>query len=304
MEQITDKNYYERTDFLSYHSIKDFLKCEYLYAERKAGKVARIERDYFLYGNAFDSYLTGEFSSKFIVGKDPKKTAEQLLAAKEKAEESRRKYEGRTDKRSQDALAKAIRMLEEIEAREMEVGDQDGKEAISETIFGHITASVEALNRQALMDRFPRSKETDQQIIVTEIAGKKAKGKLDYFHKGNAIIADYKTTAQMSKFNPRMYAGQLAWYRMLAKAAFDISCTCYLIVVDKDVNIKHAYFYEFSDDTLDAVEPELLAAVEQIKEAEDVDIFEPTSFRDMNECFNCDHYGACPFTIQKDPVIV
>lgn len=304
MEPINDKNYFEHTELLSYHSIRDFTKCEFLYAERKAGKVARIDRSYFVFGNAFDSYLTGDFSQKFIVGKDPKKTREQLVNARAKAEESRRKYEGRTDKRSQEALGKAIRMIEEIEAREMEIDDHSDKEAITDTVFGHIEASVKAMERQTLMERFPRSAETNQQIIVTEIAGKKVKGKLDYFHKGNKIIVDYKTTAQMAKFNPMMYAGQLAWYRMLAKAAFDISCDCYLAVVDKDANIKHAYFYQFADETLDAVEPELLAAVERIKEAEEVGIFEPTAFRDIRECFSCDHYGNCPFVIQKDPEII
>lgn len=300
MKPITQQDYYQRKEFLSYHDIRNFLRCEFLYQEDKAGKVARINRDYFLYGHAFDSLLTGEFSQKFIVGKDPKKSLEQLRVARAKAEESRQKYEGRTDKRSQEALAKCIRMIEETQAREMELGDHVDKESVTDTIYGHIDQSVKSLERQALMENFPRSKETNQVIITTKIAGKDVKGMLDYFHKGNKVIADYKTTAQMKTFNPMEYVGQLTWYRMLVRAKFKIECDCYLIVVDKDTYTKHTYFYKFLPETMDAREGELLAAVERIKEAEDLGIYQPAAFESLRGCFTCDHYQNCPFTIQRE----
>ena len=66
---LTQKNYYTDKEYISYHDILDFLKCEYLFHKRREGEAKRIERDYFTYGNAFDSMLTGDFQKDFVVGK-------------------------------------------------------------------------------------------------------------------------------------------------------------------------------------------------------------------------------------------
>jgi hypothetical protein len=304
MEPITRENYFRRKQYLSYHDIRNFLKCEYLYSEDKSGKVARIPRDYFLYGSAFDSLLTGEFTDRFIIGKDPKKGIEQIRKYRLKAEESKAKYEGKTDKRSQEYLGKALRMIEELQVKENELLESGDKEAITETLYAHLESSIKEMERQTLMERFPRTPETNQVIITTQISGKEVKSMLDYLHKGNKIIVDYKTTASMKNFNPRMYRDQLAWYRMVVREKFGIECECYLAVVDKDTYSKHAYFYQFAPETLDEAEPELLAAVERIKEAEELGIYEPAAFENIRGCFECDHYSNCPFTIQSEPEIV
>jgi len=300
MEKITPKNYFQHKEFLSYHDIKNFQKCEFLYSEDKAGKVERVDRSYFLYGHAFDSLLTGDFSHNFVVGRDPKKSLEQLRTARLKAEESRKKYEGRTDKRSQEALAKSIVAIQESEAKEMALEDQTDKEAITDTVYAHVEASVQALDRQTLMSAFPRSAATNQQIITTKIAGKAVKGMLDYFHRENSIIADYKTTAQMKTFDPATYIGQLTWYRMLVREKFGIDCDCYLIVVDKETYTKHAKFVQISKETMDDHEQILLDAVERIKSAEAIGLYEPAAFENIHGCFNCDHYGNCPHTVQTE----
>lgn len=302
MIKIDPKDYFDKSNkkYLSYHDIKHFQKCQFLYAEDKAGRKERVERDYFKLGHAFDSMLTGDFSQMFVVGKDPKKTLEQIRNARAKAEEGRKKYEGKTDKRSQLALAKCIMQIEELQAKSMELETDSDKEAITDTVYGHVSSMVKALDRQKLMELFPRDKKTNQHVIVTEIAGKKVKGMLDYFAKEKSIIVDYKTTAQMRTFDPAIYIGQLTWYRMLARYAYGIDCDCYLVVVDKDTYSKHSKFVMISKATMDNYENILLSAVEDIKTAEDLGIYYPAAWTNMHECYNCDHYNNCPHSVQTE----
>jgi hypothetical protein len=302
--KITRENYFQVKTHISYHDILNFQRCEFLYAQDREGKVKRVERDYFLYGSAFDAMITGEFPRRFVVGKDPKKGMEKLANERAKAETAAEKYREAKDKRGQAMLEKASKMIEEIRARENELAEDLGKESVSDTVAAHIEGSLAALKRQTLMDRFPRTNKTDQIIVTTKLQGTDVKGMLDYFHQENHIIADYKTTASMKNFNPRQYTGQMAWYRMLVRETYGIECDCYLIVADKETYVKHAYFYQFVPETLDEMEPELLATLDRMIGSIEAGIFEPSAFQGIRNCFTCDHYAECPFTIQSEPELV
>lgn len=302
---VTEENYYIEREHLSFHSIKNFLKCEYLYAEDMAGKFKQLPRDYFLFGSAFDSLLTGDFPRFFVVGKDPKKQLEAIKKSKEKATAVREKYsevikQKPDDKKANEYIGKAVKMIEELENQENELAGDLDKESVSDTIFNHVTDAKSALERQTLMEHFPLSPETNQPILITEVEGRKVKAKLDYLHLGNKRLVDWKTTATMKNFSPMDYADQLAWYRMLVRIIYGIEVDCYLGVVDKDTHVKHAYFYQFTPETLDAREDALLAAVRKIKDTEEIGLYEPAALTDIKTCFSCDHYAKCPFTVQKE----
>ena len=297
--KITAKNYYEDATRITYHMLLDFLKCEYLFAERLAGKVKRVEKDYFVYGQAFDSFLTGEFQDNFAVGKklDAKDALEKIEEQKARSLELIEKHSEKDNAKSQEIAQNHREKLKEYIIKVEEIKALEGKTMISEVLARHIEDSAKEFDRQELIAEFLRTKDANQVILTGTVKGLKVKGRLDWFKPGKGIV-DYKTTAAMLRFEPSSYAGQLAWYQYLNYLKTKVWEPCYLFVIDKDTDNKHSSFWKFRQETLDTKRAELLELVDRVKEAIESGMYSPQ--RDIRICFTCQHYNECPFTIQKD----
>lgn len=300
MSKVTASNYYQDTAHISYHMLLDFQKCEYLFSERLAGKVPRIQKDYFVYGQAFDSYLTGDFEENFNIGKkiDPAEALVKLEEQRTRSLEMIEKHAGKDSAKSQEIVSNHREKILEIAERMKEVKSLEGKESISETIYRHVLESADEFGRQELIKEFLRTKDANQVILTGTIKGLKVKGKLDWYKPKKGIV-DYKTTASITRFNPFDYTGQMAWYQYLVFLKSKTWEPCYLFVVDKDVDNKHSGFWKFKQETLDAKREDLLSLVDQVKEAIESGMYTPAAQSNIQTCFTCPHYNTCPFTIQK-----
>lgn len=175
---------------------------------------------------------------------------------------------------------------------------EEGKERVTDTVLKHIQDCKTEVYRHPLIGTFERNKGNSQVIITTEIAGIKVRGMLDVFDKERKIIVDDKTTASIAKFNPMMYAEQLAWYQMLVERRHGITADCFIVVVDKDTYTKHARFYKFSQSTLDAQKEFLIETLKKLNETRALGLYEPTD--SFEKCLTCPFFNQCPYTIQKE----
>ncbi len=298
---LTQKNYYTNREYISYHDILDFLKCEYLFHKKREGEVKRIERDYFVYGNAFDSMLTGDFQREFAVGKNVnvEERKEKLRKDKLKYTELIEKYKGKDNEKSKAIVAGNTQKLAEAIEEEKALADIEGKTIVSDSIFKHIESSVAEFARQPIIEKFERDAKRSQVILTGKYNGMKIKGKLDWFDE-NIGIVDYKTTASMVRFDPYQYAGQLAWYQNLARLKFKKTLPCYIFVVDKDTESKHSGFWKYKQGTLDAKMEEFPKILEDMKMAMELKMYTPRAHTRIEECWTCDHYNECPFTVQDN----
>ena len=164
---LTQKNYYTDKEYISYHDILDFLKCEYLFHKRREGEAKRIERDYFTYGNAFDSMLTGDFQKDFVVGKsvNVEERKEKLGKDKLRYAELIEKYKGKENEKAKDIVAGNMQKLAEAIAEEKYLEYLEGKTIISDSIFKHIEKSVAEFSRQPIIGKFTRDAKRSQVIL-------------------------------------------------------------------------------------------------------------------------------------------
>ena len=304
---ITEKNYYQDTKYLSHSHILAFQKCPFYFAEKYVNdNVVEIERDYFIYGSAVDVLLTEpeKFESRFLPVdrkidiskfKETKKDLKKLNKEITEKQINKKPYKGLQDK--QEKLELAIKNMEQAE----------DKDQITSTFYKNILESVKELERQKLYKMF-KVEDMSQEIITIEACGSfcKKKGKLDYWNKEKKILADIKTTANIQKFNPRMYCQQLAYYRELASLKYGMKeeeIDCFLLVVSKEA-IKHSMMYHISDDLLDTAKIEYEKTIVEMEKCKKTGFYMPC-IKDNPEarqtiCFNCEHYSACPFSQQRE----
>lgn len=178
----------------------------------------------------------------------------------------------------------------------------EGVKFVTPTFINKIRESVQEMNRQPLFEKLNTGE--DQVILTGVMEGIKCKGMFDKIHVGDHVvrITDWKTTANILKFGPEIYTGQLSFYSMLAELKYPgRKYECYLSVADKSDYNKHAAFYLLSQDNMYQGRQALKETMLLIKEAEKVGIFDPTTNKE--ECWTCDHYNDCPYSKQNKFII-
>ena len=91
----TVEEYFKDYKYVTNSHLRDFEFCKYLYQQKREGNVERLEKDYFIYGSAVDSILSGEnVEEKIMVGTAPKGTVEELRQAIEIVEKEIAEREG------------------------------------------------------------------------------------------------------------------------------------------------------------------------------------------------------------------
>lgn len=260
---------YKDTSRVSPSSLRSFNDCPYYYwAKRVAGFWRDEPKDYFDVGSGADSLI--------IEGIDHYLKHFEVV-------------DRRTEKLRLDAEERSVTLL---------TPKQD-------EIIRHM---YKELNRQPLFDRFKAEgwekqvwKETD---LIDEFDNSKLHvvSKLDYLHKKAGIIADLKTTANLSTFNPSSYALQMGFYHDMELLIDKIDCQVFIIAVDKTDNTR-SRIYMFSPDTITQGKIQMRMAIERLKACREEDAWLKQDLDD-DKPHECPTYDTCPYAIQKRIFIV
>jgi len=130
---------------------------------------------------------------------------------------------------------------------------------LTDGMYNTVEGMASRINSQPIMEKL--FGKCDTQTILTT---KTRKAKLDYFyaHGPTGIIADLKSTADISKLKYSVrdfgYYLQMAYYRSLAKLTYPKvkNWRCYLVVVDKTKNYQFGV-WKFDPDMLDYEQREI-----------------------------------------------
>lgn len=121
----------------------------------------------------------------------------------------------------------------------------------------------------------------------------------------HGMIVDYKTTFQLSKLDPVMYAPQLWYYREIVKDLTGIECSCFTIVGDKDPDHKRVQDFHYSKATLEEAGMKVrfiekffwqCVGIDAWPSAKQLDGFKQTCFR-CSECSNRPFSFDAPATV-------
>ena len=310
----TDEEYYGDKEYVSYSMLKDFNFCEYLFQVKHIDKTFQElrEPDYFVYGRAVDTLLTEneeEFGKKFYqatIAIDASKKGELEESLKTLTIElAEKKKLNRGTKGIEDKITTTQEKIKEIEKN----GD---KTRMTTTVYDHVMTSAKEMKRQKLYQMFEVEKYgRAQEVIALDIQGIKRKGKLDYIYPEKKIIADIKTCAQITKFDPKMYTGQLAYYRELASAKYGIpeeEWDCYIMAVDKHTLYKRSEIFMLSKGLLNNAKENNAIQLKLYYERSNTDFYSPVTaendFARQEKCMNCAHYQNCEFSLQKNITLI
>ncbi len=296
--------YFADKEYITNSMLKDFQFCNYLYKCKHIDKIVKeIQKDYFTYGKAVDTILSGEdIQDKFFVGTAPKESIEELRECVKIVENEMKERED-TEK---SLLKSHITKLEKFNEKIADAQATEGKIAITSTVLGHIVDTAKEIKSQPLYEAFSGAK--TQTIIATEINGVKVKCMLDKLDLKNKIICDDKTTANMNTFDPEMYLQQLAWYRWIVKEVFDVEADCYLSVGDKMSGFKRSSLYYITPEKLNYQEIINQALLEEFLKAKKDKKYLPCvqGRPDLRQehCFKCSYYQDCRHSRQEQFIAV
>ncbi len=310
----TDGAYYADKEFVSKSMLNDLEFCEYLFESKHLTNIFidEEEHDYFIYGSAVDTLLTEApemFAKKFMPVKskidcgNKEEIKEHVKALKEQIAE--KIATNKAHKVLDDKLAKN-------EERLITISQLGGLTQITETVYKHIKATADELLRQPLFRMFGVGSNGKSQEIITVLwDDMKVKGKLDYINVDKKIIADVKTTANLERIDPRMYAGQLAYYRKLASIKYEIpeeEWDCYILVADKLTDRKRSEIICLGKNLITGASFENLAILKKYYKLKELGFYQPITEKPdalitdarRNTCFKCPFYNQCDFSLQKE----
>lgn len=117
-------------------------------------------------------------------------------------------------------------------------------------------------------------------------------------------IIDIKTTARLSDFDPKTYAGQLAFYQAMLASLTGLAkehILCSIIAGDKRDDRKMAQDYLFTQDTLDFAYGQVLVVEEALRECQRTNVWPSAkSLRGQEQtCFRCRECSSRPFSVDN-----
>lgn len=250
-------------------SLRSFNDCPYYYWAKRVAKFWVDEpKDYFDIGSGADSLITE--------GPDHYKKNYEVIGR-------------RTDKLKEEAKERGVTLLSP---------KQDEL----------IKSMHKELNRQPLFSKFNTDGWQKQcelgADIVDEFDSSKVEaiGRLDYYHLGARVIADLKTTANLSKFKPSMYELQMGFYHEMARLVDGIDCQVFIIAVDK-TDMTRSRIYLMSEHTINQGKIQMRMAIDKLKACREADAWldQPMDDELLHECPT---YDTCPYAVQKRLFII
>ena len=127
-----------------------------------------------------------------------------------------------------------------------------------------------------------------KKIMFTEFAGLILKIEMDGFDE-NGVIRDVKTCANITKFDPKFYVFQAAFYHFVVEEVTGLKCDVLLDVVDKHDGFARSARWDYSRATLEAERGDIILTLEKMKEAMEINFFLPSN--DQAVLFECEYYG-------------
>lgn len=178
------------------------------------------------------------------------------------------------------------------------------KTQLTNSVATKVESCISELNRQPYFKRlnFNDKMVSSQEGVGIELNGVKVKFKPDYLNLYTGVLADLKTTASLASFNPQMYAGQLAWYKMIVEAVWSAKVDCFIYAVDK-TELNRSHVFSLSKQTLDLAHQENLEALSALTKCLKTGDFIPENFA-YDGFHNCPAYSICPLAIQKQVTII
>jgi hypothetical protein len=254
---------------ISPSSLRSFSDCPYYYWAKRVAKFwADESKDYFDLGSGADSLITQgpeDYQKNFRV------VARRTEALKLEAD----KDNVTLLSPKQDEIIKGMQ-----------------KELFRQPLFAKFNS--EGWQKQAWL-------ETD---LVDEFDDSKihAVSKLDYYHKQARVIADLKTTANLSTFHPATYAMQMGFYHEMAKLVDGIDCQVFIIAVDK-TDMTRSRIYLMSEHTINQGKTKMRMAIEQLKACRETNAWLIQEIND-DRPHECPTYDTCPYGIQRRLFII
>lgn len=127
-------------------------------------------------------------------------------------------------------------------------------------------------------------------------------GTLDEFQKSNNLIIDDKTSAGLKRFQDsrEKYRSQLAFYQYLTWMTHQILCDGLIRMVTKE-KIAHSHFYVCEADDLKKEWQRMIDGLEELTECIKSNEWKP---QPREKCLECPAYTSCPYSIQKELIIL
>lgn len=264
-----------------------------------------------------------ELTSEIYEQKDAKGKSLQ-----ERAEEGNKTAVKGKEKREQE--------IEDLKARIRAVRERDTKIQITPALWTDAHETAESIKANPFFKTLVWDEFSSQQIIVDVASGRK--GILDYMRLSptaqklyglwkigavsteeyrarmaelspqdrRGVIVDIKTTAQLSKLDPLIYANQLAWYRKLVETMTNgIVCKCFIIVGDKDPEKKKTQDFEYAPALLDQALDTVCTVEKAFLHAKKHDAWAPAKqLRGRAQtCFRCSMCSERPFSMQTSLLV-
>lgn len=164
------------------------------------------------------------------------------------------------------------------------------------------------LTRQPLFAKFNSDGWQKQAWLETDLVDEfdnsklHVVSKLDYYHPKARVIADLKTTANLSTFHPANYAMQMGFYHEMAKLVSGIDCQVFIIAVDK-TDMTRSRIYLMSEHTINQGKIQMRMAIEQLKACRESNAWLDQQLDD-DRPHECPTYDSCPYAIQKRLFII
>jgi len=161
-----------------------------------------------------------------------------------------------------------------------------------------VMGMYDEIMRQPLIQQLNFTPSKCQEIIALSVNGIKRKGKLDFLDLDKKLILDLKTCADLKKFDPLMYVYQLAYYRQLVRAKYNITADCHIFAVDKKKGRHNSQYYILSNVRLDEAEERINEALKLYKKSLKSSVYLP----DTAMCHFCEFYSKCSKSVRSEPV--
>jgi len=131
------------------------------------------------------------------------------------------------------------------------------------------------------------------------------KNKMQQIDGVTISIIDIKTTARLTEFDPRVYDGQLAFYRQMVYDLTGIKAECYIIAGDK-ADRKMAQDYWRSGQALDFKFSQIVQLEEALAFCHTENTWPPAKeLRGKDqECFRCSACRERPFSSNNSPLFI
>jgi len=311
IELIREETYRD-IDAIHFSGLKAFAKCPRYFFEKYVEKtLIEPDRDYFLYGSLVDAIVTQPDSVPARFVQVSRRSDVSTLDLEMKINELEaelvpiREKAGAGNKTAMKGVESRENKILELRAQIRESKENGDKEQVPTAIWNDAHETAAAIIALPTLKEFLDQgfELIPQPTLRQKLKKYKRKGRLDFLLlKGDmCVIIDVKTTYKLVDLDPGMYAGQLAFYRELARSVGLRVIGVFALVGDKMKEQKLAQDFLYVSETLDFALENVLAVEQTFLLAREKNEWPSakTIRGRAQECFACSHCKTRPFSVDK-----